>query len=174
MSEIDHAIHQVEQLYFSVTGAEAPPPTETPYAAIPPERDPNKYVDQQVDRLLKTLGATQQRAQGRAPWVPTVSVWEGPEMVVICVDLPGVSRSSVEISGGPGVIEVAGERPRPTLDGVRTLVPKWQESAEGQFKRLIQLPQQAAVEELKAEMTEGVLELRMPLRKMDLSRIKLS
>jgi hypothetical protein len=49
---IDSAIDQVERLFRSVTGHDAPPVGEQPYATIPPEKNPEVHIQEQVDRLM--------------------------------------------------------------------------------------------------------------------------
>src|SRR5262249_4649512 len=53
---VDELIGQVERFYQSLTGQTAPPPRDAPYAPIPPEKDPERHLAEQVDRLLASLG----------------------------------------------------------------------------------------------------------------------
>src|SRR5216117_1474858 len=48
---VDDLIGQVERFYRSLTGHNAPPTQEVPYAPIPPERDPERHLAEPVDLL---------------------------------------------------------------------------------------------------------------------------
>jgi hypothetical protein len=68
---IDDLIGQVERFYRSLTGQDAPPTREMPYAPIPPERDPERHLAEQVDRLLVSLGQLSPEAPLTTPgWTP--------------------------------------------------------------------------------------------------------
>jgi hypothetical protein len=72
---IDHAIGQVERLYRSLTGREAPPIRENPYAIIPPEKVPEEHVQEQVDRLVETLTEFSGGSGALEGWKPPISMW---------------------------------------------------------------------------------------------------
>ena len=159
---IDAAIHHVEQLFRTVAGRELQP-AEVPYAPIPPEKDPQAYVEEQMQRLSRLLGtlggATQTRAQ---PWVPTATLWFGPQELVVCVDLPGVKARDVNVVIVHNAVHVSGERPEPADNGAPRLTRAWAESGTGPFTRVIPLPPGANTEEPVAKLADGVLELRFP------------
>src|SRR5689334_15318867 len=91
MTGIDDAIQQVERLYRTVTGKDAPA-TEPPYATIPPESDPTRYVEEQVERLMTALGQLPGTTPRMPTWTPPLSVWENAREIAICIELPGVPR----------------------------------------------------------------------------------
>lgn len=162
MIDVDQAIGQVERLYRGVVGRDAPPLTETPYAAIPPEKDPEQHVEEQLDRLLSLLGPAQpQQAQAQGRWIPRITLWEGSQEYLLCVDLPGVPRDAVNVSLTQSQLTISGERSGP--DGTTELLtPRWQEEPIGPFVRVVMLPQGALAEQLQAQMKDGVLEIRIP------------
>jgi HSP20 family protein len=168
--QVESAISSVERLYERVTGQTAPSTGERPYAEIPAERDPAQYVEEQMERLASALGAFErtasvQPAQGMQPvstsWMPPVSVWEATDHYLVCVDLPGVARAGLKVSLAAGRIEVVGERP-PPINGVSGAQLRWTERPGGTFRRLIGLPPDAQVGDLRAEVKNGVLEVRVP------------
>src|SRR5437899_2081372 len=115
---VDDLIGQVEKFYRSLTGVDAPPTRDVPYAPIPPERDPERHLAEQVDRLLSSLGQLAPGAPLTTVWVPTVAVWETHTEVWICLDLPGVARDAVQIRVlNRGLLEVSGERRASRFDG---------------------------------------------------------
>ncbi|HEY8432290.1 MAG TPA: Hsp20/alpha crystallin family protein [Sandaracinaceae bacterium] len=161
---VESAIRQVERLYEHVTGQSAPAPGAAPYAEIPAEHDPARYVEQQMERLLHALGGgpVPDVPRHEAPtWVPPISIWAAPDRYLICVDLPGVPRSSLQISVAEGVLEIAGERPAP-LETVRGAELRWTERPGGRFRRVVALPVGANTSEMRASIVHGVLELTLP------------
>lgn len=158
---IDNAIGQVERLYRSVTGQEAPPIQEQPYAVIPPEKVPEEHVQEQVDRLVETLIEFSGQS-ALAMWKPPISIWEGRGEVVITVDIPGVTRDGVHVSITRGMLDISGVRPaRGSQDGAPVEL-RYNEHIYGRFRRLIPLPPGLATDRLQAQMRSGVLEIRVP------------
>ena len=157
---IDTAIEQVERLYQSVTGKEVPALDDKPYATIPPEKVPEEHVHEQVDRLLQTLGQFTGRP-AETEWKPQIALWEGKNEVRIAVDLPGVERDAVRVAVSRGMLELSGTRPIRTPED-EALKLRYAEHLFGKFRRTMPLPHGARVDQLKAEMRAGVLELRIP------------
>lgn len=158
---IDTAIEQVERLYQSVTGHEAPTLEDKPYATIPPEKVPEEHVQEQVDRLIQTL--TQfSGSPVEAEWKPQIALWEGRTEVKILVDLPGVERDAVHVAVSRGMLELSGTRLLQPVEDGNALKLRYAEHPYGKFRRTMPLPHGAQVEQLKAEMHQGVLELRIP------------
>ena len=158
---VDELIGQVEKLYQSLTGQGPPPPREAPYAPIPPEKDPERHLAEQVDRLLASLGPLSPGTPLASEWVPPLALWETAAETWICLDLPGMTRESVQVRVlGRGVLEVSGERRPPRFDGEARRL--YDESCRGPFRRVISLPARAVVERVEARVRDGVVEIRVP------------
>lgn len=167
---IDDTIREVERLYQSVTGNEVPPDGETPFAAIPPEVDPQRYVEAQVERLLHMLGTSSSAGPRQAPpmthgaqasFVPPLSVFDGEKERVYRLDLPGVRRKDVEVSLMGGALVVRGTRTPELDEGLRA---RWREAPEGRFERMMPLPRSVADDELRVSLKDGCLEIRVPTK----------
>lgn len=155
--DIDAAIEAVEQLLRTVTGREPPPCDGAAPAPIPPEHEVGRHVEGQIERLLSLL-PTSPRTQ--PAWAPSISLYELPQELVVSVDLPGVPSSGVEVSLERGFLEVKGERaPRRCHRASVT----WNEARVGAFCRRVPLPAGASADGMRAEMTDGVLEVRIPV-----------
>jgi HSP20 family protein len=162
--EIDDAIGRVEHLYRSVTGRKAPDLAE-PLAPIPAERDPAHYVQEQMDRLLGLLGQTAYPAASPKAFAPPIAILEYGEEIQITVDVPGISRQSLEVSvHGAGVL-VTGQRIVPG-----TAQPRLLEHPTGVIRRVIPLPAGARADQLTASLKDGVLTLRIPREAMNTHR----
>jgi HSP20 family protein len=155
--EVDEAIERTEKLYRAMTGEDAPPAGESAYAPIPAEKDPTRYVEEQVDRLLTMLRTTPQRTA--APWVPQMSVWENDSQILVVIDLAGVTRDRVEVSVQGNVLTVSGERPSPVPEEFRLRI---NERPLGTFRRTLWIPAGLRSAEAAVSMREGILEIRLP------------
>ncbi len=155
--DVDAAIEAVEQLLRTVTGRELPPCGETTRAPIPPEQDAGRHVEGQIERLLALLP---EPSRPRPTWAPSISLYELPEELVVTVDLPGVPRAGVEVSMDRGFLEVKGERARRHR---RRASVTWNEARVGAFCRRVPLPAGCSSDGMRAEMTDGVLEVRIPV-----------
>jgi HSP20 family molecular chaperone IbpA len=157
MTEIDEAIGQVSHLYHALTGQQIPV-TEVPYAPIPAEKDPVAHVQEQMDRLVGIL-AGPQAAAAMTPWAPPVTMYEGTNEVVVCVDVPGTSRDRIQLSVQGAVLIISGHRVPSPADGhrVRHVEPRY-----GTFRRTLPLPPGLRTQDMSASLREGVLEVRIP------------
>lgn len=165
---IDDTIREVERLYKSVTGMDAPPVEEDPYAAIPPEVDPQLHVEAQVERLTQLLAASAPEQGRSTAFTPPLSVFEGEGERVFRLDLPGVRRDDVEVALVEGALVVKGHRQTgPEEEG---LEGRWHEAPRGRFERMMPLPWNASDEELDVSMKDGCLEIRVPTKGTTSSR----
>ena len=156
--EIDEAIERTEKLYRAMTGEDAPPTGDSAYAPIPAEKEPTRYVEEQVDRLLAMLRTTPQRGAA-TPWVPPMSVWEGDDEILVLMDLAGVTRDRVEVSVQGNVLTVTGERRPAVPEDFRLSI---NERPLGTFRRALWIPPGVRSAEAAVSMREGVLEIRLP------------
>ncbi len=130
-TEVEETIGRVEQLYQTLTGSPLPR-SEAPYAPIPAERDPAEHVEKQLNRLLTILG----ELGGEVRPVPLTS-WT-PAM--------SVWESHTEI------------RDVPKNDDFRL---HSSEAPIGPFRRTVFIPGGMREGEPRAEMKDGVLEIRI-------------
>jgi HSP20 family molecular chaperone IbpA len=159
---IDNAIDQVERLFRSVTGRDTPPVGEHPYATIPPEKNPEEHIQEQIDLLMEKLSELSGSPGVGSQWTPPGSLWEGKSEVLITLDVPGVPREAIQVTVHRGLLEITGARPvrAPEEDGGSTL--KVLEHPSGKFRRTLPLPLGAHTEGLEARVRDGVLEIRIP------------
>ncbi|MET0962679.1 MAG: Hsp20 family protein [Noviherbaspirillum sp.] len=121
-------------------------------------------VDQLFARFVGRPSAAKSGEGGAAgKWMPPVEILQRGDRLVICVDLPGISRDSVDVEIQRDRIIVEGERkeePRPAdVPGFRR-----SERSYGPFHRTVPLPEGVDPDSAEAAMRDGVLEisLRMP------------
>jgi HSP20 family protein len=156
--KVDEAVEHLELLYRTVTGRTVPN-GPTPYAPIPPEKDPVRHVEEQLDRLLQVLGGPLPQL-APIPWTPRAALLESEREILIQVELPGIPRDGVNVSVLENVLTVSGARPTPLLGKDRPVL-RATEIQTGPFARSFTLPQGASGD-VSAQLRDGVLELRIP------------
>lgn len=121
-------------------------------------------VDQLFSRFVGRPSAAKSGEGGQpGKWMPPVEILQRGEQLVICFDLPGISRESVNVEIQRDRVIVEGERtetPQPAgAPGFRR-----SERSYGPFHRTVPLPDGVHPESAQAAMHDGVLEitLRMP------------
>lgn len=171
VEQLDETIGHVERLYRTVTGREVPPAGAAPYAVIPPEQEPASYVQHQLDRLLGLLGGQLGPARAPAGATPTtaapavtppLSVWETPQELLLCLDLPGVAKEAVQLSVSGNTLIIAAERGLPGNGNTPPGQMTWSEQPTGSVRRTVPLPPGLALDQLAARLSQGVLEIRIP------------
>jgi HSP20 family molecular chaperone IbpA len=103
------------------------------------------------------------------PWEPAINAYHCHEAIRICVDLAGVSRSSIDLRIEPQRLTLSGTRevPEPTDSEGRILKTIAMEIDYGPFLRTIPLPGDAEVdvERAKAVQENGFLWIELPVKK---------
>jgi len=157
--EVEQTIGRMERLYETLTGR-AVPRNEAPYAPIPAEKDPAEHVERQLNHLLTLLGdlGGGVRPLPLTSWTPAMSVWESHTEIRICLDLPGVARDQVQVVAQGKLLTISGSRAEPKSDEFRV---HSNEAPIGPFRRTVFIPGGMREGEPRAEMKEGVLEIRI-------------
>jgi HSP20 family protein len=132
-------------------------PTEYPFTLM-------RTAAQQVDRVWGQIwrGTPIARLPHIVPgfvWNPNVEVCEHGDQVRVCVDVPGVEESNLQVEVDEGCLTVRGERQdeRATEPG-----PRRSELHYGAFTRRIPLPDGIDADNARAVLRNGVLEVRIP------------
>jgi HSP20 family protein len=100
-------------------------------------------------------------ANGSRRWVPAMDLVETETQFVLRADLPGLAKDDVKIELDDNVLTVSGERrseKEERSEGGHHRV----ERAYGSFSRSLTLPPGIDGEQIDADYSEGVLEIRIP------------
>ena len=143
-----------------------------------------KKLQKRMNRLMEDLGLTDlesryleemQRMQQRmgdlmeeveTPKIekdslaPLADVKETDEALIVTMDLPGVSKQDVDISIVDDELRVVAERKTETEVAEKDFHKR--ERTYRRFERSVSLPVSIKVEETKARLAEGVLEITLP------------
>jgi HSP20 family protein len=137
-------------------------PTEYPFALM-------RTVSRQVDRLWGEMwrGTPIARLPHMVPglqWNPDVEVCEQDDHVRVCIDVPGVDESNLQVEVDEGYLTIRGDRQdeRATDPGQRR-----SEFHYGAFTRRIPLPDGIDPDAARAVLRNGVLEVRIALHRRE-------
>jgi HSP20 family protein len=128
-------------------------PTIRNNLAMTPWTAPFNRLEGLFDRLFDG-GAFEFRPDGAG--VP-ISLWQDEDHIYVEADLPGMSDQDVEVTVHAGVLFIRGERK--AEEGRQYL---YNERTWGRFERAITLPDEVKVEEVQAELAQGVLRVTLP------------
>lgn len=141
-------------------------PTEFPFKLM-------RTISRQMDRVWgdvlrgTPISRLPQIVPGM-PWHPDVEVCEQHDQVRVCIDVPGVDESHLQVEIDEGALIIRGERQdeRESDGGHRR-----SELHYGSFTRRIPLPQGVDADGARAILRNGVLEVRVPFHRREPKRV---
>ncbi len=101
-------------------------------------------------------------------WSPSVDIQENENDFKLLLDLPGIEKDNIHISMENNVLSIQGERLTETSNKSNGFCRT--ERVSGKFYRRFTLPETANEENIKAEMSKGVLDIT--IGKKELSKPK--
>jgi HSP20 family protein len=141
-------------------------------------------ISREMDRLMDAFfggglgfGASSgaQGAQSgyaaNALWTPQIEVRQREDSLVIHVDLPGVKQEDIQLEATEEGLAISGQRTEQREEGEQGY--RRTERSYGSFYRLIPLPDGARIDNAKASMHNGVLEVTVPLERPQRRRIQI-
>jgi HSP20 family protein len=108
-------------------------------------------------RLSKLLGGAGFDGHAAGAWTPRMSVWESDDEILVCLDVPGVTRDDLKVTTRGNLITVTGLRPVPRERQDYRLFAS--EEPVREFRRTLLVPGGLATGEPRAELKDGVLEI---------------
>jgi len=121
-----------------------------------------------MSRLTQLPGFTALGSIPGVAWSPSVEVCEHDDQVRVCIDVPGVDESNLQVQIEQGSLIVRGERhdERAGESGNRR-----SEMHYGSFTRRVPLPEGVDADTAQAVLRNGVLEIRIPLHRREPRRV---
>ncbi|MBW1645481.1 MAG: Hsp20/alpha crystallin family protein [Deltaproteobacteria bacterium] len=119
-------------------------------------------MKEQMDKLLKTsLGRSAVVGEGRQrQWSPPADLYENETEYVLEVELPGVKMETLEVSALPDQLRIRGRKEVPARVEQEKVFRL--ERPAGFFDRSFNFPCKIDPERVRAAMTDGVLQIRLP------------
>ena len=128
----------------------------------------SEQVREQLRRLLMHLEELPKIALAPGAWQPPVDLCEMSDAIVIRIELPGVRREDLRVSILDNALKIEGRKQRLTpgrTEGEKPLRFVCLERSYGSFARTIALKWPVEVENISADLTDGVLHIRLPKTK---------
>lgn len=116
-------------------------------------------LEREVDQLLASVQQSMQLFRlGRE--YPPVNLYARPHEFLLTTEIPGVKPEDLEITVNQGVLTIRGQRLGP--EGIPDEKYRRQERPRGRWQRSFPLPDRILEDELSAELSNGVLIIRLP------------
>jgi HSP20 family protein len=100
----------------------------------------------------------------RQVFAPSVEVRENKDEFVFCADLPGVKKDDLDVSVTGNRLTISGKRESDVTDQDEADRYYAYERSYGTFSRSFTLPEGADLENLDAQLKDGVLRIGIPKR----------
>ena len=129
--------------------------------------DPYRELATLQERLNRTFGAGVARSDRQdemslGAWAPPVDIAEEKDRILITAELPGFREDEVSVQIEDGMLTLSGERKfEKETDGKSY---HRVERSYGQFVRSFSLPNNVDRERIKANFTNGLLQVELPKR----------
>ena len=96
----------------------------------------------------------------RYDWAPSVDISETDDNFEVHAELPGVAKDDLHVSVKDNLLTLSGEKRQENVDDPQNY--RRVERRYGSFQRRFTLPSEVAIDDIKAEYTDGVLTLSIP------------
>jgi HSP20 family protein len=116
----------------------------------------NRLFEDASQRRANEAGVRDELEQ--ADWYPAADVGEDENEYTVALDLPGVDRTTVDISVDDNRLTIKGTRPGPATTLHRSECP------QGKFLRSFSVPGVVNQSDIKADYKDGVLRVHLPKR----------
>jgi len=121
--------------------------------------DPFTEIARLQDEMSRQLLQSERRTAG---FVPPVDILEDKDAIYVKAELPGVKPDAVQLHVENNILTLTGERKLEkdeSRDGYHRI-----ERSYGSFTRSFALPNSVASDQVQADMTDGVLTVKIPKR----------
>ena len=112
----------------------------------------------EMDRGFSTSRDAESAAEA---WMPAIEVKEANGNLVVTAELPGVETKDVKVEVTDEALTIQGERKQEKKEEKEGFYRS--ERSYGRFYRSIPLPDGARADQIKAEMNNGILEIKVPM-----------
>jgi HSP20 family protein len=122
--------------------------------------DPLREFDDLQARMSRLMGSVFGSGDGpqQTVWTPLADVTETDDAYLVDLDLPGVRADEVDVETTGNELIVSGEFKESKRDGAA----RSRGRRVGRFEHRTILPQNANVENISAELNNGILTIRVP------------
>lgn len=129
---------------------------------IDPMRDlvrMEREMDRMMRRFFRPLVEAEAMEEVR---IPSIDVSETEDEVIVKAEVPGIKKEDLSIEVLPDTLQLSAKLSREREEGAKEGTFHLRERVWGRFERSIPLPTEVKVDQVKAALHEGVLEVRLP------------
>jgi HSP20 family protein len=123
----------------------------------------SRYIEE-MERMQKRMSDLMEDVESKEEkWgvtKPLVDVHETEEAIVVTMDMPGVDKQDIDITVLDDELRVVAERKRETEVAEKDYHKR--ERSSKKFERRVSLPASVKMDEAKASLAQGVLEITLP------------
>lgn len=101
-------------------------------------------------------------------YIPQMDVYSDKDALYIEGNMPGVDKTSLDISIENNMLTIVGKNQNLTLDNF-TL--KYSEYTPGNYRRVFQIHEQIDSEKIEASVKNGLLKIRLPIHQPEVKKI---
>jgi HSP20 family protein len=121
-------------------------------------------LQRQMERLFSPRGSSSIRAVQRGTF-PAVNIGVTPDAVEIYAFAPGIDPKSLDVSVDKGLLTIAGQRKGSVRDDRKEKLNIYsRERAEGEFRRVVSLPDDADPDRVSATYRNGIVQISIQKR----------
>lgn len=133
-------------------------PVGTQHAVARRETNPFSLLQQEIDRLFE--GVTRNLPGFATTTMPRMDIGETDKVIEITAELPGLEKKDVELNVADNLLTIRGEKKNEREEKNKDyhLV----ERSYGAFSRSVELPAGVKIEDISAEIANGVLKVTVP------------
>ncbi|MGB4592530.1 MAG: Hsp20/alpha crystallin family protein [Coriobacteriia bacterium] len=118
-------------------------------------------MQRDMDRIFTRMGTPAgAETVGSVAWMPKIDVKSKGDDIVVRAEVPGIDPADVDIEVTDNVLTIRGERKfEEEKEDEGWLI---RESSYGSFERSMVLPEGVTADDIKADYTDGILEIHVP------------
>ena len=162
MFNVEEQTTRLERFYKQITGAEPKRTGDAPIAQIPPEANPEQYVQENLQRLQSVMHSVGYSAANGAvlpTLLPRIAVFEERDEYRFAVELAGVKKPDLSVQITQGVLRISAIRNWPGMNG-ESPQPVYAEMGPCRFERAIALPAFVKFDSADARLENGILTIK--------------
>ena len=130
-------------------------PVGTERAITRRDTNPFSFLQHEIERLFD--GATRNTQGFNMPALPSMDISETDKVLEITAELPGLEKKDIELNVADNLLTIRGEKKNEREEKNKDyhLV----ERSYGSFVRSVELPSGVKIEDIAAEIADGVLKI---------------
>jgi HSP20 family protein len=121
-----------------------------------PSHNAFQSLQTEIERLFSDFTQNFSSFRGHA-LVPSMDVTETDKEIKVTAELPGLEEKDVQVNVADNVLTISGEKKSEREEGAKSKNHWLLERSYGSFFRTLALPQGVKAEDIKADISKGVL-----------------